>query len=239
MNLFRKDYTKLYHLQDKFLNWWSTQNLPFYLTGGTVLDRFYINHRYSEDLDFFVNADSLYGNYIAKVKGNIGKTFSVNIQQALFTEDFTRLFITENDVHLKVEFVNDVDFRVGNPVHFPFGLIDTPANILANKLTAVIGRDEPKDVFDIVFIAFNYSFNWRDVFNNAKLKSVINEIDVEQRLYQFPVECMENIDWLNRNMDFVFFRNTLLQIADDFLLGKDNSVCKTKMLLEKAVPKFN
>jgi predicted nucleotidyltransferase component of viral defense system len=28
----------------------------FYLTGGTALSRAYLNHRYSDDLDFFVNA---------------------------------------------------------------------------------------------------------------------------------------------------------------------------------------
>jgi len=33
------------------------EKLPvdFYLTGGTVLSRAYLNHRYSDDLDFFVN----------------------------------------------------------------------------------------------------------------------------------------------------------------------------------------
>jgi hypothetical protein len=28
---------------------------PFYLTGGTALSRGYYNHRYSDDLDYFVN----------------------------------------------------------------------------------------------------------------------------------------------------------------------------------------
>ena len=52
-----KDYRKLYRLQDKFLNWWTNLGLPFYLTGGTALGRYYLEHRSSEDLDFFVNAD--------------------------------------------------------------------------------------------------------------------------------------------------------------------------------------
>ncbi|MDR1421550.1 MAG: nucleotidyl transferase AbiEii/AbiGii toxin family protein, partial [Coriobacteriales bacterium] len=28
---------------------------PFYLTGGTALSRIYYAHRFSDDLDFFVN----------------------------------------------------------------------------------------------------------------------------------------------------------------------------------------
>jgi hypothetical protein len=31
------------------------QEVDFYLTGGTALSRCYLNHRYSDDLDFFIN----------------------------------------------------------------------------------------------------------------------------------------------------------------------------------------
>ena len=113
MNSSKKDYSRLYQLQDKFLAWWLPLGLPFYL----------------------------------------------------------------------IEFVNDVKYYPGNPSVYQFGLIDTPQNILANKLTAIVGRDEPKDVFDIIHIALNYSFNWNDIFKHAKEKTVINEIDIEERLF--------------------------------------------------------
>ena len=48
-------YTKLYAFQDELLEIVRAQNVEFYLTGGTVLSRAYLNHRYSDDLDFFVN----------------------------------------------------------------------------------------------------------------------------------------------------------------------------------------
>ena len=37
--------------------------------------------------------------------------------------------------------------------------VDNVYNILAGKLTAVLGRDEEKDVFDIVSICLMYAFN--------------------------------------------------------------------------------
>lgn len=58
MNLYKKDYIRLSRLQTKYLTWSAKLGLPFYLTGGTALWHFYLNHRYSEDLDFFVNTDS-------------------------------------------------------------------------------------------------------------------------------------------------------------------------------------
>jgi len=42
--------------QKIFLDFFSKHKLlfnSFYLTGGTALSEFYLNHRYSEDLDFF------------------------------------------------------------------------------------------------------------------------------------------------------------------------------------------
>jgi predicted nucleotidyltransferase component of viral defense system len=97
MNSSEKDYNKLYQLQDKFLSWWLTLDLPFYLTGGTALGRFYLNHRLSEDLDFFINADNRYQQYMAIIKNKMAGKFNVDIQQSLFTEDYSRFFINEGD----------------------------------------------------------------------------------------------------------------------------------------------
>lgn len=158
MNSYKKDYNKLYLLQDKFLSWWVTLRLPFYLTGGTALGRFYLNHRYSEDLDFFINADTHYLDYVSELKKKITSRFTVNIQQSLFSDDFTRFFISEDETHLKIELVNDVGYYAGKPTVYRYGQIDTPVNILANKLTALVGRDEPKDIFDIIQLSVNYSW---------------------------------------------------------------------------------
>jgi predicted nucleotidyltransferase component of viral defense system len=236
MNSSKRDYHKLYRLQDKFLGWWLSLKLPFYLTGGTALGRFYLNHRFSEDLDFFINNDAQYQHYIAEIKIKITSQFNVNIQQSLFTDDFTRFFITEDDVSLKIELVNDVSYYVGVPFPYSFGYIDTPVNILANKLTALIGRDEPKDIFDIIQLALNYSFNWITIFEHAKQKAVINELDVEHRLVSFPLEWFENVHWLNNTVDLDASRKILNQIADDFLLGKQNSLGVNQMPIELAKP---
>ena len=112
--------------------------------------------------------------------------------------------------------------------------IDTTINILSNKLTAIVGRDEPKDIFDIIHLSLNYSFSWLDIFEHAKQKAVINELDVEQRLDSFPVEWFENVNWLNTTIDFKSLREILSQIADDFLFGKANSLGMNQTPIEKA-----
>ena len=47
----------LYPLQNGVLRAVRNCKTRFYLTGGTALSRAYYHHRYSDDLDFFVNAD--------------------------------------------------------------------------------------------------------------------------------------------------------------------------------------
>ncbi|OGV74099.1 MAG: hypothetical protein A3K19_15165 [Lentisphaerae bacterium RIFOXYB12_FULL_65_16] len=50
-----RNWTALYALQDTALRAFSGIEHGFCLTGGTALSRGYYRHRYSEDLDFFVN----------------------------------------------------------------------------------------------------------------------------------------------------------------------------------------
>lgn len=48
----------LYPLQDRVIGILSGLETGFYLTGGTAASRGYLNHRFSDDLDFFVNDDA-------------------------------------------------------------------------------------------------------------------------------------------------------------------------------------
>ena len=236
MNTYKKDYSKLYQLQIKFLHWLQEFGFPFYLTGGTALSRFYLSHRFSNDLDFFTNGNPDFGKYINKINGRITRHFDVNVSESLFTEDFCRFFISEKETNLKVEFVNDVEYRVGEPHKTKFGLIDTVENILANKITAIIGRDEPKDVFDIIYISENYAFNWTDVFLHAKQKSAINEIDIEQRLHAFPIELLKNIKTSGEMPDIHSLQSKLIEITNEFLLGNENRLGIGKPKISEITP---
>jgi predicted nucleotidyltransferase component of viral defense system len=49
------------------LNILQQSGTDFFLTGGTALSRAYYNHRYSEDLDFFLNNSSNYDEQLDTV----------------------------------------------------------------------------------------------------------------------------------------------------------------------------
>jgi len=219
-----KDYRKLYRIQDKVLQVLQPVIGSFYLTGGTALGRFYLNHRFSEDLDFFMNKSDAFHGLIKNIEIVLAKQFSLLKGQSIIYEDFVRYYIEDEEGVLKVEFVNDIAYRCGVPDTYKYGFIDTPLNILTNKLTAVVSRDEPKDVFDICVLSQNYRFNWMEVFSEAKNKAMINEIDVEQHIKSFPVLLFQKADWHILPVDIDLLGSAIVTIANDFLLGSDNSL---------------
>lgn len=183
------NYKKLYTLQDEVLDIvFETEN-EFYLTGGTCLSRFYVEKRYSDDLDFFTNKSQRYGFAIKKIKLALQTKFQLSVE--VETKDFTRFKI--NDL-LQIDFVNDIAFRYKDVVINEHNyILDNIENILSNKITAIIGRDNPKDVFDIYLICQFYSFYWKEILDAAHEKAGFSNEELIIRLKSFPKELLKEI----------------------------------------------
>lgn len=183
------DYQKLYKLQDEVLKVVFDTEHEFYLTGGTCLSRFYSEKRYSDDLDFFTNQSPRYSFAIKNIKRALQNHFELKVEVA--SKDFTRFQINSL---LQVDFVNDIAFRYKEPkVSEENYLIDTIENILSNKLTAVIGRDNPKDIFDIYLIWKNYEIDWSAILESAHQKAGFCDEELIIRLKSFPKELLLEI----------------------------------------------
>lgn len=214
----------LYPLQDNVLKQIGASGTPFYLTGGTVLGRFLLNHRYSDDLDFFLNAASDFRDQIEKLIGFLRLTFK-DIRLNNLQDSFARYYIVQDELQLKVEFVNDVKFRVGIPTRNEVGLqLDTWDNILSNKLTA-LSRTAPKDYADVLLLCLKYKFNWKIVIDYAKQKDTwINEINISQQLMNFDLEKLSEVKFLE-DIDIKKITKEYFEIlARESLHGFDNSL---------------
>jgi len=216
----------LYPLQDKVLKIIGVLPVDFYLTGGTSLSRAFLNHRYSDDLDFFVNSTTDFKaqvNTVLKALTMAGLKFETSVAD----DGFARIFVFEGDHSLKLDFVNDVPFRSGtSDITTLFERTDNFLNILSNKVTA-LGRYSPKDVVDIVFICENFHFNWENILNDASEKDLwVNPINVVEILEQFPIQKLEEIAWVNKAPSNEWFNSRINQIIPDILDGCENSLCK-------------
>lgn len=214
--------SKLYPLQDKALNEITKLNTPFYLTGGTVMSRVYCNHRFSDDLDFFVNYDKKFEEYVNFIAKDLKEKFI--IEDSVSYDTFARLFIVDNSVRLKIEFINDVKYRVGEVIsNAVFGRIDTWQNILVNKLTATV-RNTAKDFSDLLFISYSFFFNWKEMILEMKEKDAwLDEVKVAENIEKFNPQHLSVLTWTIQP-DFEKYSKDLITIAKDILLGNDNSL---------------
>jgi len=183
------DYKELYELQDKVLEIVFAVEREFYLTGGTCISRFYVEKRYSDDLDFFTNQSRRYSFAVKNVKIALQKIFNLTVE--VESKDITRFKI---DGILQVDFVNDMACRYKEPLlNEKNFLYDNIENILSNKITAVIGRDNPKDVFDIFLICKYYNCDWKEILDASHDKAGFTNDELVIRLKSFPKELLEKI----------------------------------------------
>lgn len=207
-----------YRLQDLVLAQLATIETEFYLTGGTAASRAYLHHRYSDDLDFFVNDDARFSLWKSRFLQSLISVPDSTCTVILNEERFGRLVFQQGDTALKIELINDVPARVGTPfLHSGFGRIDTAENILANKITAAVSRGEPKDLADIWGFCTKLKLNLRDALSNAQSKAAgIFPADVARVLCSVTETDWQVINWIDPPA-FIQFQSDLIALGEQLL----------------------
>lgn len=123
----------------------------FYFTGGTALSAFYLQHRVSEDLDFFSEHQFDTQLIIDKISNWGGKygfefkskeTGSVRVYNLTFSDKET----------LKVDFVTYPHKLIEKGIIYNGFSIDSLTDIAVNKLLTINQRTEVKDFVDLYFL---------------------------------------------------------------------------------------
>lgn len=181
------NYSELYRLQDNVLSVVFSVETGFYLTGGTCLHRFYKEHRYSDDLDFFSNDCQLFRDDVRLIRQALNRA-ALPLDVLVDSRDFVRLSVADM---LKVDLVNDRVYRFGRNVCTSANFVlDNIDNIAANKICALLGRDDPKDVFDLYTIFRTPGRNWSTILSAAGKKCVFDMEALRFRLESFPISLI-------------------------------------------------
>jgi len=209
----------LYPFQDLVLKVVNGMDTDFYLTGGTASSRGYLQHRFSDDLDFFLNDDDRFGLWVERVINSLIQVDDWKCQVLMKEERFARLNLTAKEVALKLEFVNDVPARVGEiQTHPVLGRMDSAENILANKVTAALDRDEPKDLADIWGFCCQKEISLKDAITNAQSKAAgVFPADLGRVLCSASRADWEAIRWINAPPAETFIEQ-LIKLGEGLLL---------------------
>lgn len=161
-------------LQRRFLEAFSKTALTkdFFLTGGTALAHFYLQHRLSEDLDFFTEIPGAVSR-VRPVLDSITVALSAELEIHREYESFLEVFLTAGAEGVRCDFALTSPFRL-KPVQLAdeFGIyLDNLLDIACNKFSALFDRHEAKDFVDVYFLCHEF-MPFEELFANTQKKHV-------------------------------------------------------------------
>jgi len=235
------NYNKLYKLQDDVLKFINSLEHHFYLTGGTALNRFILKNdtRYSDDLDFFISSKNKnidIDKEMSYLILSLQQKYSKSKIESNF-KDFKRIIIFKQNISLQIDFVNDMVERFGkNQIHNNI-VIDNIVNILTNKISAIMSRDEEKDIYDLFLISKNFDFNWNKIISLAQKKEHFQNNDFIIRLKSFPIVLLDNIK--TENSFFIDeIKKNLHILIKDVENQKQNSIFQQSLSVEDCLEDY-
>ncbi len=141
-------HSKLGPLQQKFLQAFFSREKRFFLSGGAALAGFYLGHRETHDLDLFTLMDVMIEGSAAVAQA--ASEMGAKLESVQTSPDFRRYILTLESEAIVIDLIRErvAQLVTDKPV---IGIIavDTPEEILANKLCALLGRAEIRDLVDV------------------------------------------------------------------------------------------
>lgn len=142
-------------IQEEFLQVFAQTQLKdaFFLTGGTALSAFYLQHRISEDMDFFTEEEGEVTRVLSIIQ-DISTKLCGHLEVKRSFRSYLEFFIAKGEEILRCDFALDSPYRLKEKVfqkeHGIF--VDNVLDISCNKLSALYDRNDPKDFVDVYFI---------------------------------------------------------------------------------------
>lgn len=141
----------LSELQRDVLRAFFARENRFYLTGGAALAGYHLHHRETTDLDLFT-PDAAAFERARHVLADVAESIGARLEVVQDAPGFVRAVITKQSA-LVVDLVRDRSFQIHATKPSIDGIaVDPPDEILANKLTAIVGRAEERDLVDVMLL---------------------------------------------------------------------------------------
>ena len=124
----------------------------FFLTGGAALAGFYLHHRTTDDLDLFTDQADAFERG-PHVLGGVASSLGAKLDVRMDAPDFKRYTLSRSDDVVVVDLVHDrVPQLAPQKAEMEGVRVDSVDEILVNKITALVGRQEERDLVDLYFL---------------------------------------------------------------------------------------
>ncbi|MFV0387267.1 MAG: nucleotidyl transferase AbiEii/AbiGii toxin family protein [Pyrinomonadaceae bacterium] len=136
------------NLQNEFLQAFFARENRFFLSGGAALVGFYFGHRETLDLDLFTLENEIENGF--RLVKEVAKELNATVEAIQTSPDFRRILVKRNEEAIVVDLIREYVFQIQIEKPIINGIrIDSPEEILANKLCALLSRSEVRDLIDV------------------------------------------------------------------------------------------
>ena len=140
--------TGLDRFQTDFLAAFFARQRGFYLTGGAALVGFHLHHRRTLDLDLFTIEDILDDGEVAL--GATAQEIGASVEKLRTEVSFRRFLLRRGEESLVIDLARDDAPQIDHAKLERSGvLVDSPGEIMANKLCTLLSRAELRDLVDV------------------------------------------------------------------------------------------
>ena len=140
--------SRLTALQTEVLEAFFRREQSFFLTGGAALAGFHLGHRETHDLDLFTLTGPLTGG--VDVLRDLAREIGARCEETRTAPEFRRLVVSRGDESVVVDLVVERTPQVvADKPSVGSIRLDPPEEILANKVCALLGRAEIRDLVDV------------------------------------------------------------------------------------------
>jgi hypothetical protein len=142
---------RLTRLQRDIISILAEVGQDYFLTGGVVLAGWVLRHRMTDDLDLFTDLDTAIesADRLARfIAHKTGCTFMA-VQS---TPDFRRFLLSRENESVRIDFIRDRAPQLYPKVVRDGVRTDSVEEIVVNKLCALVGRSEIRDLVDLMYL---------------------------------------------------------------------------------------
>lgn len=162
----------------------------FYFTGGTALSSVYLQHRYSDDLDFF-STEQFDNQVIFTLLGQLADKHHFTFQSRQIEVVYIFSLIFANKAELKLDFAYYPYKQLEESKVIDGMKVDSLQDIAVNKLLTVSQRSDVKDFVDLYFLLQEFTV-W-DLMEGVKIKF---KVRIDPFLLGADLLKVEDFDYL-------------------------------------------
>jgi len=144
----------------------------FYLTGGTALANFYLQHRKSHDLDFFTDKEGIILPFSFRLEESL-RNKGINVERLRGLHSFVELSLKKEQETTVIHIAQEAPFHFEAPKEsseYPGLKIDSLIDIASTKLLALFQRATLRDFIDVYFLIKEKYFTKEKLMDLAKEK---------------------------------------------------------------------